>query len=62
MYNGAPIVIKCTIPGALDLEKVKVEQSLYTPPGATKPASESARDFGAEALYTLRFTPKNPIT
>ena len=58
----APIVITCTTPGALDLEKVKVEQSLYIKPGSTKSKWESARDFGAEALYTLRFTPKNPIT
>jgi hypothetical protein len=40
--------IVCNKPDALVLDKVKVEQT--------------SRDFGAAALYTLRFTPTNPIT
>lgn len=46
-------MIKCTTPDALDADKVKVEQTN---------AQQTSRDFGAEALYTLRFTPTNPIT
>lgn len=46
-YKGPAIQIKPTIPDALDLKKVKLEQT--------------SRDFGVESLYTLRFTPRNPI-
>lgn len=48
VYSGSPIVIQCNKPDALDPAKVKVEQT--------------SRDFGADALYTIRFTPTNPIT